>query len=209
MAIGGLWIPREDKLRFTKDVQSVRRLTETRGEVKWSKASDRCLGAYNALVDIFFAESTARFRVIVVDQNKVDVDKHHGGDRELGFYKFYYEMLEKWIEPGNEYLILLDFKQNCGADRYKSLRRVLERKIRGRAWISDLTVIDSREAPIGQVCDLLTGAVAASCCADLREGSAKAKLAAHIAQKAGLASLRISSPSPTISKFNIFRIQLQ
>jgi hypothetical protein len=209
MAIGGLWIPREDKPRLTKTIQSVRRIGGARGEVKWNKTSDRCLGVYKKLADAFFDEPSARYRVIVVDQQKVDVAKHHGGDQELGFYKFYYEMLEKWIQPGNQYLILLDFKQNHGADRYKNLRRVLERKTRGNAWISDLTVIDSREAPIGQVCDLLTGAVAASCCSDLKHGSAKAELAAHIATRVGWASLRDSSLSPAVSKFNVFRIQLQ
>ena len=209
MAIGGLWIPREEKPRVTRQIQITRHATGALGEIKWSKTSQRYLAAYKRLIDVFFEEPHARYRVIVVDHSKVDVDKYHDGDRELGFYKFYYEMIEKWIEPRNEYLILLDFKQNHGSDRYKNLRYHLERKTRGRAWISDLTVIDSASAPLGQLCDLLTGAVAAACCSDLRAGSAKAELAAYIAHKIGWSSLRVSSPSPAVCKFNIFRIQLQ
>jgi hypothetical protein len=209
MAIGGIWLPRDEKHRITAKIQEIRRRTGIRGEVKWSKTSNRCLAAYRQLTDFFFDEPAAKFRVIVVDQAKFDPATHHGGDSELGFYKFYYEMLEKWIEPGNEYLVLLDFKQNHGADRYQTLRLFLERRCRGFAWISDLTVIDSRQAPIAQICDLLTGAVAADSSSDLKPGTAKSELAAHIAGRLGWPSLRCSSLSPAVCKFNVFRIQLQ
>ena len=51
------------------------------------------------------------------------------------------------VDEQNEYLILLDFKRNKGADRYTMLRRVLDRSLRGKAWVTDLTVIDSHQSP--------------------------------------------------------------
>jgi hypothetical protein len=208
MAIGGLWAPRLDKRELTRRLRRVLVEGGLRAEVKWSKVSKAHLDGYRRLVDFFVGEEALRFRVIVVDQAEMDLERFHGGDRELGFYKFYYEMLNKWVEPGNEYLILLDYKQNKGADRYQTLRRFLERRTRGKAWITDLTVIDSREAPLGQLCDVLTGAVAAAWCGEARPERPKGELAEYLASRLGLRSLRTPSPSPAPGKFNIFRIEL-
>ncbi len=207
MAIGGLWVPRAVKPDLTRRFRRLCASVGLRSEIKWSKVSAARLEGYKRLID-FFIDEPLNFRVIVVDQSHVDADRFHGGDRELGFYKFYYEMLEKWIEEGNQYLILLDFKQNKGADRYTTLRTMLERRTRGRAWITDLTVIDSRQTPLAQLCDLLTGAVAACWCRDLAGDRPKPALARHLAQKLGRTSLRISSASPAMEKFNIFSIDL-
>lgn len=209
MAIGSLWVPRERKLDLTRAARALFRQEGLNSEVKWSKVSASRLAAYKRIVDFFFSAEDLRFRVIVVEHAKFDPDRFHGGDRELGFYKFYYELLIRWLEAGNEYLVLLDFKQNEGVGRYKDLRAVLSRKLRGEAKIIDLTVIDSAETPLAQICDLLTGAVASAWCTDARPGSAKAGLIAHIAQHRGFSSLKIASASPAISKFNIFRIELQ
>ncbi len=208
MAIGSLWAPRAEKPELTRRMKALCRSLDLHGEIKWNKTSRICLESYKRLVDFFFEEDSLRFRVIVVNQEKLDVDKYHAGDEELGFYKFYYEMLIKWIEEGNEYLILLDFKKNKGSDRHKTLRRVIENKERGRTIIKDLTIIDSSQTPLSQLCDLLTGAVAADWCG-LTEGRPKADLAEYIANKCGYSSLCIVSPLPQpCSKFNIFRIRL-
>ncbi len=209
MAIGSLWTPREHKLQLTKTTRALFRQVGLNSEVKWSKVSTSRLDAYKKIVDFFFATDALRFRVIVVDQAKFDPQRFHGGDRELGFYKFYYELLIRWLEPGNEYLVLLDFKQNQGASRYRDLRAILSRKLRGEAKILDLTVIDSAETPLAQLCDLLTGAVASAWCGDTDPGSAKAELVSHITRHRGLPFLKIASASPAISKFNVFQIELQ
>jgi len=115
-------------------------------------------------------------------------------------------MLEKWILPGNRYLILLDFKKNKGADRYTTLRRVLENATKGKAWIDDLTVIDSHQSPLAQITDLMTGATAAQWCG-INPDSPKAKLANHIGQRRGH-SLKTVDGNPELAKFNIFSINL-
>lgn len=207
MAIGGLWLPRDLKPGLTRELRALLHSVGLNAEVKWSKVSPSRLEAYKRVVDFFFEHEDLEFRVIVVDQAKVDIERFHGGDRELGFYKFYYEMLVKWLEPGNEYLILLDFKKNKGADRYSTLRTYLQRKLSGQAWITDLTVIDSGESPLAQLSDLLTGAVAASWCG-MAPGGAKAELARHIAKRCGRNSLTVVNPGPSRCKLNIFRIDL-
>jgi hypothetical protein len=208
MAIGGLWVPKDRKPALTREFRDLKHSVGLNSEVKWSKTSTAQLDGYKALVD-FFLGRELNFRVIVVDQNRVDIKRFHGGDRELGFYKFYYEMLIKWLSAGNQYVILLDFKQNRGADRYTTLRTVLERKLKGVAWIDELTVIESCDAPLAQLCDLLTGAVAASWCDGLAAGGPKAALAKHLAAGLNKHSLKFQSASPAFEKFNIFRIDLE
>jgi len=207
MAIGSLWIPRDQKEDLTRKFKTLCREVGLCGEIKWNRVSSKYLLAYKRLVDFFFEQESIRYRVIVVEHSRIDVDRYHGGDRELGFYKFYYQLLEKWIEGNNEYLILLDFKRNRGSDRYSTLRTYLERAVQGKAWISDLTVIDSSETPLAQLCDLLTGAVAAAWCPDLTPGRPKAELAQYIGMRRG-ASLQVINTSPQPIKFNIFKISL-
>jgi len=206
MAIGGLMVPHADKARLSRELRSSMRLNSLNSELKWSKVSDKYLENYKRIVDFFFEHDEIRFRSIVVDQTKFE-PKRHGMDRELAFYKFYYEMLEKLLEPGNEYLILLDYKNNTGADRYKTLKLYLERHLRGKAWIRDLTVINSRETPFAQLCDILTGAVAAAYNVP-NAGSAKEKLSNYIASKNGWSTLQTST-YPDVRKFNIFNIKLR
>lgn len=207
MAIGSLWMPRDERDRISKAFRDCCRENSLGGEVKWSKVSKLKLNAYKCLVDFFFDQPELQFRTIVVDQNKLDLCRYHGSDRELGFYKFYYEMLWHWFAPGNEYLILLDFIQNKDAHRFTELRRVLENKLKGCAWISDLTVIDSHRTPLGQLVDLLTGATAAAWCENLGSGSPKQELLDYLSAKRGR-SLRVVSPAPEHEKFNLFKIRL-
>ncbi len=207
MSIGGLRLPRERKRELTQAFRQLCERRNLRGEVKWTKTSISRLDDYKALVDFFFDEGDLRFRAIVVEQAKVQMMKFHEMDRELAFYKFYYEMLEKWLEERAEYLILLDYKQNSGADRYSVLRSCLERHLQGTSQITDLTVIDSWESPLAQLCDLLTGALAAAYNGP-KPDSPKEALAQHIANRAGFPTLQTST-GPTARKFNIFKIDLE
>jgi len=207
MAIGGLWVPQHAKDDLSRQFRTLCRSMGLNSEVKWSKVSTQRLAEYTRLIDFFFDSPDLHFRVIVVDQSKVDLARYHSGDPELSFYKFYYQMLKGWLTTGDEYLILLDRKQNTSSRRYTDLLRILRRRASWvKASVRDLTVINSSETPLAQVCDLLTGAVAASCCGDVK--SAKASLTEYIASRAKLADLRVSHRSAAFTKFNIFRINL-
>jgi len=207
MAIGGLWVPRESRDALSRQLRALAREQGLRGEIKWRKVSRKRLEAYSRVVDFFFAREDLRFRAIVVEQADVDLEAFHGRDRELAFYKFYYEMLEKWLVPGREYLILLDRKTNRGADRYGTLARCLANAVRGEAWIKDVTVIESSQTPLAQLCDVLTGSIAAAYNGVVGKGSAKTTLMEHIAHRTGLGTLKAST-ALSEGKLNIFRIRL-
>jgi len=61
-----------------------------------------------------------RFRCIAVDREQVNLALHQN-DGELGFYKFYYQLLHHWILD-NEYRIFCDLKTNRGRRRRSANR---------------------------------------------------------------------------------------
>jgi hypothetical protein len=207
MSIGGLKIPREKKTELSRQLRQLMRSCHLNSELKWSKVSNKRLEDYKKIVGFFFEHKEMHFRAIVVEQGKVELEKYHGKDAELAFYKFYYEMLEKWLQPGNEYLILLDHKSNRGANRHTTLKTYLDRYLRGKAWIRDLTTISSKQTPLAQLCDVLTGSIAAVY-NDIRPNTPKENLANYIASLACLPSLRTSTPL-SAEKFNIFKMNLR
>ncbi len=207
MTIGGLKVPHYKKTELSHKLKTLKLSCELNSELKWSKVSKKRLKDYKKVIDFFFEQQETSFRAIVVDQSKVQLDKYHFSDSELAFYKFYYEMLVKWLQPGYEYLILLDYKNNRGADRYMKLKECLDNKLQGIAHIKDLTVINSKETPLAQLCDVIVGAVAAAN-NGTQKGSAKEELAAYIAMQSGLKNL-CTSTAPTVGKFNIFKPDLR
>jgi hypothetical protein len=207
MAIGGLKAPRDQKANLSRELRKLMRSRNLNSELKWSKVSDKRLTDYKKIVDFFFQHRELTFRAIVVEQLKVRFEKYHGKDRELAFYKFYYEMLEKWLQPGCEYLVLLDYKNNRGADRYTTLKTYLERYLKGKAWIRDLTIVNSKQTPLVQLCDILTGSIAAAN-NGFQKHTSKEQLSNYIASSAGLSTLCTSTPL-TADKFNIFKMDLR
>lgn len=206
MGIGGLWVPlteRERVQRRLRDAADAHRLVEA----KWSKVSRLKLDGYKALVDIFAEEPTVRFRIILVDNRQLDNDAFHEGSSELGFYKFYYRMLEKWLQPGLDYVVLLDHRVNAAAGRHTELRSYLQRKVGERTRIRRVDPIDSRVSRLAQLADVLTGAIAAAWCGT-PTGTAKADLQRHIESRLGRQTLRVADPLPDAAKLNIFNIRL-
>lgn len=207
MAIGGLWVPTEKKVMLIKELRGLFLKVGLNAELKWSKVSRLKLEAYKSVIDAFIAHDL-HFRVIVVEQSKLNYALHKEGNEELGFYTFYYEMLIKWLKYPGGYNLLLDFKKNREYGHFSVLRRCLDWRVPAGVKIKGLNSIDSADSPLAQVADILTGAVAASWCG-IDPQSPKAELANYIASKTGKESLRQISLSPQFEKLNIFKINLQ
>ncbi len=206
--IGGLWVQRDSRDSINQDLSTLKKKVGLGAELKWSRVSLKKLDAYKAISEYFWNNEHLNYRAIIVDQSSVDYRKFHGGDKELGFYKFYYEMIEKWIFSENDYNILLDFKNNTDAKRLPNLHKVLQNYGQPRAiTISNLTSIDSNQSNIAQLCDVLTGATAADA-NGTSVGTPKAEMIRHMVEFRHVSPLSAPSRSPAFSKFNIFRIAL-
>ena len=205
MVIGSLWLHTEDRSRFKDEIHELRDRHKIGGEFKWGKISPSRESFYSDLVDWFFAQGERlRFRCIAVDREKVNLKLYHDDDQELGFYKFYYQMLHHWILDFNEYNVFLDFKSNRRRDRLPVLQRCLSlANLSSR--ITSLQSIRSNESVLLQLADVLTGAASWRLNDHEREESVKMAVVNRIETHLG----RPLKPTHKgEQKFNIFRIDL-
>ncbi len=108
--IGSLWLPAEIREDVKVGIAQLREKYSVRGEIKWSKISPSKKDFYIALIDLFISfQEKLRFRCIAIESSMVDLGWHNH-DKELGFYKFYYQLLHHWILDLNAYTIFCDTK---------------------------------------------------------------------------------------------------
>jgi len=72
-------------------------------------------------------ETELRFRAILVNKHDVNLHLYQNDDQELGFYKFYYQVLHYWILDFNKYNLFLDCKKNRERDRLQIMQDCLRR----------------------------------------------------------------------------------
>ena len=206
MVIGSLWLKTENRDSFKREIHKLRDIHKVGGEFKWQKASTSRIAFYNELVD-FFSDmgEELRFRCIAVDHDKVDLFQYHDSDQELGFYKFYYQMLHHWIMDFNTYSVFCDFKVNRQNNRLHVLQRCLGSSNLS-AEIGTVQAVRSKESVLLQLCDVLTGAAAARLNGSLKPQGAKTQVLDHIEHRLGR---KIAHTAKAESKFNVFVINLQ
>lgn len=131
-----------------------------KNEFKWGNVFSNKLGFYKALVDLFFDKEfhDVYFRCVVIDATEIDNERYNDNDQELGYYKFYYQLIHNWINPKDNYYIFTDYKTNKEKDRLHELRRILNRQ-----YVNDkieiIQAIDSSESVILQLQNILMGTV--------------------------------------------------
>lgn len=205
LMIGSLWLPADLRETVKARIADLRDRHGVHGEVKWRKVSPAKMGFHTDLVDLFFSFGLdLRFRCIAVDREAMKLGLRNG-DAELGFYKFYYQVLHHWILDRNEYAIFCDLKRNRDRSRLRVLHRVLANANR-TSIIRDVQSLPSPEVVLLQLCDVLLGAASARM-NDRRDlGAAKESVIAHLERRM---NRRIGPTSKGEEKFNVFRIRLE
>lgn len=206
MMIGGLWIPSALRQEIKTKIHEVRAIYQTWGEIKWTKISSSKIEFYTALIDLFFSYGLdVRFRCIAIDANQFD-SKWHNNDQELGFYKFYYQLLHHWILDFNEYRIFCDLKTNRNLTRLKKLKECLD-KSNITSNIHSIQALPSKEVALIQFADLLLGIASARLNRTIKASGAKEKIIERLESHLDVKKLTHTSISE--QKFNIFKINLQ
>jgi len=204
LMIGSLWIEADIKESIKTHIKELRQKHNCWGEIKWTKVSPSKEAFYLDLIDLFFSYGMQmRFRCIGVDPKQVNW-AYHGNDKELGFYKFYYFLLEKWILDFNEYSIFCDAKVNRDLSRLNILHEILE-NVNWNANIERVQALPSREVVLIQMVDLLLGATSSRINNIEHTNTAKIKLLERLEKHLGHAI------QPTVkneNKFNVFNIRL-
>lgn len=205
--IGGVMIPAEKLSAIKVKMSELREKYNAYGELKWGTVSPSKIEFYLDTVNLFFEDNDLTFRTVVIDSSKIDNDAFNQSDQELGYYKFYYELLYHWIDISEEYRIYTDQKTNCDASRLKELRRIVNTSCYGVEPVLSIQAINSKESIMLQLENILMGAVGYKYNYNgTGTSEAKNKIVERIENKLGH---EISSTSRSVRKFNIFKINLQ
>lgn len=206
LMIGSLWLPAEMREEAKARIAELRARHAVWGEMKWTKISPSKQTFYEDLVDVFMSFGMEmRFRCIAVDRAQVNLALH-GNDGELGFYKFYYQLLHHWILDFNEYRIFCDLKTNRDRKRLHDLQRCLHYSNLS-ATIADIQSLPSPEVALLQLCDVLLGAASSRLNDTLGQGTAKEAVVRKLEERLNIHG-RIGPTRRTEEKFNVFRIRL-
>lgn len=205
LMIGSLWLPIELRSELKQKIWALREKHLAWGEIKWRKVSTGKLDFYFDLVDLFesYGEEL-RFRCIAVDHQTFDKNWHLNDD-ELGFYKFYYQLLHHWILDFNSYNIFADIKTNRDRDRLVTLKDCLSHSNLS-ADIKQVQALPSRDVVLIQLADLFLGMASSRLNETLNQGSAKEQLVERLERHLGK---KLEPTYRSENKFNIFRIDLQ
>ena len=100
MVIGGIIIPSDSVDEFSQTMQKYRTEQKMYAELKWSKVTNQKVTEYKRFVEYFFALNNTdnlHFHCIIIDNHQVNHRKFSKGDKELGFYKFYYQSFQYYL----------------------------------------------------------------------------------------------------------------
>ncbi len=213
IVIGSLWLAQENRKRFKQEIHVLKDRYKVGREFKWTKLSPSKLDFYKELLVWFYEkQEDLRFRCIAIDHEKVDLFRFHKNDQELGFYKFYYQMLHHWIHSFNSYFIYCDYKRNRLASRLTTLKDCLE-NANLSASIRNLQFVRSEESVLIQLSDVLTGIASTKLNKNFytslgKHGSSRSKEEVILFLEE-LLGREIAPTSLHDKKFNVFRINLQ
>lgn len=164
MVLGAVWCPVDKRLEIAKRIREIKQKHGFKPdfEIKWTKVSTSKLDFYLDVVDYFFDDDDFHFRGLVApDKNALDHEKF-GQTHDEWYYKMYFTMLKVIFDPHSHYRVYIDIKDTLGADKIKTLHKVLCNNAYdySRKIVERVQQIHSEESEQLQVADLMIGALA-------------------------------------------------
>ena len=224
MLLGGIILPATNVEVFNETMRKFRSEQRMFAELKWTKVTNQKLEQYKKFVDYFFALNNTdklHFHSIIIDNHQVNYKKFSKGNKELGFYKFYYNLLLHCFgknycrhEENNRFIVHMDYRNSSYS--LGTLKVVLNRGMNKKFSVSSNPFVsieprDSRKSELIQVNDIILGAIGFQKNGyDLLAPTRKSKkeLVKYIAEQAGLTNLKQNSPWGN-KRFTIWNFRLQ
>lgn len=205
LVIGSLWLPTAARSEMKQAIHGLRDKHRVGGEFKWRKVTPSRRDFYMELIAWFMSMGDRlRFRCIAVNHEQLDLKLYHDDDQELGFYKFYYQVLHHWILDCNRYSIFCDFKKNRKPNRLHVLQQCL-RNSNLSSEILRVQAVRSKESVLLQLTDVLTGIASARLNNILTPDTTKHDLACELENRVGR---QVRHTLRNEQKFNVFVINL-
>ena len=205
-------------------MQKYREEQNMHSELKWSKVTNQKYKEYQRFIDYFFALNNTDnlyFRSIVIDNHQVNHHKYNQGSKELGFYKFYYQLLLHCFgipffdkEEQTRFIIHPDHRNSDY--RLDDLKFILNRGMSKKIGyeVNPFVAIDPKDSKCSelvQINDIVPGSIGFQkngyhLLAESRR--AKIDLAEYIAGSAGLTNL-CDSTVRGANRFTIWNFQFR
>ena len=201
--IGGIMVDTNEREDIKKKINELKKKYNVKSELKWNSVTMKYLNLYKEMIDVYI-QCNIGFRAICIDSSKINL-KYHNDNAELGFYKFYYQLLNNWISINFKYRIYTDIKTYSNPNVLKDLRRCLNNRNHPNS-VEKIYAIESKESVFLQLEDILMGATAYKI--NFRESGkseAKKELIKYIEDMLGH---ELQPTNKKALKFNLFEIRI-
>jgi hypothetical protein len=162
MVMGAIYAPIEKVKAANRRIKEIKEKygISPNAEIKWVKVSPSKVQFYLDVIDYFFDNDDLHFRALIVDKNTLDHEAH-GSTHDEFYYKIYFELLSKILDPQNTYYIYPDIKDTQGGKKIQKLQKVLCNNIYDfdKSIIRRVQQVRSHEIELLQLTDLLIGAI--------------------------------------------------
>lgn len=207
MVLGTVYTPKEKVRIANKRIKEIKAKhnINANAEMKWIKISPAKLAFYLDVIDYFFDNDDLHFRAIIINKENLDHSKHKQTHDEF-YYKMYFELLSKILDPQNKYNIYPDIKDTRGSRKINKLREILSNNMYdfdGKI-IQNIQLVRSHEVEILQLADVLIGAMQFLNRKDVKS-AAKRSVIERIKERSGYDLLK--STLVREEKTNIFYFQ--
>lgn len=168
MLLGGIAVKGAYLKEFEKEIDQLRVSTNMSKELKWSKVTNQKVEEYRQFIELFFRWNDAgnvTFHCMILETAKISYPQF-GGSYELGFYKFFYQLLlhtfGKKYGQNNDLYVFLDQRQTGYA--LDDLRRILNNGMKSRYGIDRrpfrlVEFADSKKSGSVQIADIVLGSL--------------------------------------------------
>lgn len=219
MLIGGIWVDEPTYLKVLEECKEFKLSNGWQEQTKfnWKNLSNKTFSQYCQFIDIFF-KYNLQFNCIIIDRKEVDLKNNEFKDPELGFYKFYYQLLRQNSKPNIPYYIYLDRRTNREPTRLETLKTFLKQErhpINSMGFrttekgldVKTIEFVNSKSYELIQFSDILMGAISYHYNKKhlLPEASRnKCELAQYIATKINKPDLVFNTPKTGHKNFNLW-----
>ena len=162
MVLGGISCDKKFVKELSKKLREIKAkhgLSE-HFETKWTKVSPAKVDYYKELIDFFF-DSPLLFRcVVATDKKSLNHEAFHQTYDEW-YYKMYYLLLSKMLDPTEEYSVYIDIKDTNGGKKVRKLQDILNNSLYCfyNTCLQKVQIVKSNEVELLQLCDLIMGCI--------------------------------------------------
>lgn len=206
MALGAIWCEKSESSRLSDEISNIKKKHSANGELKWGKISKSRQDFYIDLINWFFNEPELHFRaVVILNKQKLNHEVFNNNSHDTFYYKMYFSLLNKLLDPNNKYNIYLDIKDTRSQIHNNKLKNILcnnKYDFTGN-MINKIQNVHSHESHLLQLVDLFIGALTYKH-RYLTTNSSKLEIIKFIEKKLSYPSTLNSSTSLFERKFNLF-----